>query len=64
MRVNVKVSVHSQDVTIDLSSYAMGLYEQWMETGEDEIFQDLADYIGDSVSDVLEFDIEDVKPSG
>lgn len=64
MRVNVKVEVRPQEVTIDLNTYAQGLYEQWMATGDDTIFEDLADYIGDSVSDVLAFDIEDVKPSG
>jgi len=64
MRAEIQVSVYSQRVTIELGTYATGLYEKWMETGDDEVFSDLADFIGDQVAGELQFDIEDVKPSG
>lgn len=62
MRVDVQVEVSRQTVTIELNQYARGLYEKWIESGDDSVFVDLADYIGDQVSDVLLFDIENVVP--
>lgn len=58
------VSLDSRRPKIELGAYAVGLYEKWMESGKDEIFDDLADYIYEQVAEALEFTIEDIKPSG
>ena len=63
MRVDVQVDLDSRKATIDLNAYEVGLYEKWMESGKDDIFEDLADSINDKVAEAMEFTIEDVRPS-
>lgn len=64
MRAEIRLSLEEETAVIDLDCYARGLYEQWMETGDKDVFADLGDHIYDAVATKLTFEILDIKPSG
>lgn len=58
---DIEVDLWSKKVSsIWLSRDAQDLYDKWMESNDDQDFEELADYVRSEVAEYLDFTIEDI----